>query len=44
MEFSHQGPAIFAVLQRLEGDNVAVETYDAAGQPRFLPFTVLVAC
>ncbi len=32
------------IVVGVEGDFVGVETFDAAGAPRFLPFTVIVAC
>ena len=38
------GPGPGRIVVSLEGDSVVVETFDAAGGPRFLPFTVIVAC
>lgn len=32
------------IVVAIEGDRVAVETYNAAGAPEYLPFNVIVAC
>jgi hypothetical protein len=32
------------IVVAVEQDTVAVDTYDAAGNPTFLPFNVIVAC